>query len=166
MFNEQQINEIYNFVYTCLSTIYANRVKPWDRDDYHQNILEKILHQAHRYNPNQGTISQWVGKLIKNFIIDQERKPRRFNLTDDFSFLTDAAENYDLQEDELFMDRLIFYQGFMNEETFENQEMMRLFYIQGLSDREISALLHVAENQLPMQRKRLKDRIKRAIRNR
>lgn len=166
MMTRQEVEFINAFILTCLKTTYSNRVSPSNREDYKQDIIIKVIQQYHRYDPNKGTLKQWVGRIIKNHIIDQERKNPPINYYDDLSFHGELDNTYDLDTDELYQDRLIHLIDMLDQESEENREMLKDFYLNGLSNHEIARIYHQSESVLAMRRKRFKERVRRTYRNR
>lgn len=164
MLTRQEVEFINVFILTCLNTTYSKRVTPSNREDYKQDILIKVILQYHRYDPAKGTVKQWVGRIIKNYIIDQERKNPPINYCDDLSFHGEKENEYDLDADKLYQDRLTHLNDMLDEESEENREMLKDFYLNGLSNHEIARIYHQSESVLAMRRKRFKERVRRTYR--
>jgi RNA polymerase sigma factor (sigma-70 family) len=164
MLNEQEGKFISDFIHDCLNSTYSKRVRPSDRGDYAQDIFLKVHSKFYKYDPSKGTLKQWVGRIIKNYIIDQERKNPPINYYDDLSFHGEKVNDYDFDADELYQDRLTHLHEMLSQETVENREMLEDFYFNGLSDNEIAKKHHQSEKGHAMRRRRFKNRVERTFR--
>ncbi|MFM7667739.1 MAG: sigma-70 family RNA polymerase sigma factor [Bacteroidota bacterium] len=161
MLNEQEGKFISDFIHDCLNSTYSKRVRPSDRGDYAHDIYLKVDSNFNKYDSTKGTLTQWVGRIIKNYIIDQERKKSPINFYDDLSFHGEPNNDYDFDADELFQDRLTHLYKILGQETVENREMFEDFYFTGLSNNEIAKKYHKSESVQAMRRKRFKERVRR-----
>jgi RNA polymerase sigma factor (sigma-70 family) len=164
MLSRQEIEFINAFIVRSLNSFYSKRVTASNRDDYTQEILIKVYIQYGRYDPDKGTLQQWVGRIIKNHIVDQERKNFPLNFYDDLSFHGEQDSAYNLEEDKLYQDRLTHLNGILDQETQENRDMINDFYINGLSNKEIADKYDQSEKSLAMRRKRIKEKVKKTFR--
>ena len=164
MLNEQESKFISDFIYECLNSSYSKRVRHCNRGDYAHDIFLKVHSKFYKYDPAKGTLKQWVGRIIKNYIIDQERKNPPINYYDDLSFHGEKVNDYDFDADELFQDRLTHLHKMLGQETVENREMLEDFYFNGLSNNEVAKKYHQSESVQAMRRKRFKERVRRTFR--
>ena len=164
MLNQEEAGFINDFINECLNSTYSKRVRPNDRRDYAHDIYLKVNLKFDKYEPTKGTLKQWVGRIIKNHIIDQERKPSRVHFYDDLSYHGEPDNDYDFDADQLFQDRLTHLHKMLGQETVENREMLEDFYFNGLSNNEIAKKYRQSESVQAMRRKRFKERVKRTFR--
>jgi RNA polymerase sigma factor (sigma-70 family) len=164
MLNEQEGKFISDFIHDCLNSTYSKRVRPSDRGDYAHDIYLKVDSNFNKYDSTKGTLTQWVGRIIKNHIIDQERKKSPINYYDDLSFHGEPNNDYDFDADELFQDRLSHLYDELDKETDLNRMILEDFFFNGLSDNEIAKKHHQSEKGHAMRRRRFKNRVERTYR--
>jgi len=163
MLNEQEEKYISSFIHDCLNSTYSKRVRPSDRGDYAHDIYLKVDSNFNKYDSTKGTLKQWVGRIIKNHIIDQERKTKRIYYFDDLSFHGEPDNGYDFDSDELYQDRSAHVNYMLGQETVENRKMLEDFYFKGLSNNEIARIYHQSEKVQAMRRKRFKEKARRTF---
>lgn len=66
--------EINNLVSEILTKNFSRRVLYHDRRDYQNDIMEKVIRQGLVHDEKRGSLKAWVYSIVRNHIIDQERK--------------------------------------------------------------------------------------------
>jgi DNA-directed RNA polymerase specialized sigma24 family protein len=79
------VNQIVKEV---LNRYFANRVSWNDRQDYQNDIMEKIITKGLAHDQNKGSLKTLVYSIVNNHVIDQERKRKNRKVTykDDLSY--------------------------------------------------------------------------------
>lgn len=158
--------EINNLVSEILTKNFSRRVLYHDRRDYQNDIMEKVIRQGLVHDEKRGSLKAWVYSIVRNHIIDQERKyqKRKLYYTDDFSYCESPDDCTELREKEELEAQFYLYDQLIEQESEKNKKIMDLFYFQHCSNKEVAKALSIRENGLAMTRKRIKIRlIKRSL---
>lgn len=92
--------EINNLVSEILTKNFSRRVLYHDRRDYQNDIMEKVIRQGLVHDEKRGSLKAWVYSIVRNHIIDQERKyqKRKLYYTDDLSYCESLDDGTELRE--------------------------------------------------------------------
>ena len=156
--------EINNLVIEILTKNFSRRVLYNDRRDYQNDIMEKVIRQGLVHDEKRGSIKAWVYSIVRNHIIDQERKyqKRKLYYTDDLSYCESPDDGTELREKEELEAQFYLYDQLIEQEPAQNKKIMDLFYFQHCSNKEVAKALSISENGLAMARNRIKKRLKKA----
>ena len=154
--------EINNLVSEILTKNFSRRVLYHDRRDYQNDIMEKVIRQSLVHDEKRGSLKAWVYSIVRNHIIDQERKyqKRKLNYTDDLSYFESPDDGTELREKEELEAQFYLYDQLIEQEPAQNKKIMDLFYFQHCSNKEVAKALSISENGLAMARNRIKKRLK------
>ena len=154
--------EINNLVIEILTKNFSRRVLYNDRRDYQNDIMEKVIRQGLVHDEKRGSIKAWVYSIVRNHIIDQERKyqKRKLYYTDDLSYCESPDDGAELREKEELEAQFYLYDQLIEQEPAQNKKIMDLFYFQHCSNKEVAKALSISENGLAMARNRIKKRLK------
>ena len=154
--------EINNLVHEILTNNFSRRVLYHDRRDYQNDIMEKVIRQRLIHDEKRGSLKAWVYSIVRNHIIDQERKhqKRKLNYTDDLSYYESPDDGTELREKEELEEQFYLYDQLIEQEPAQNKKIMDLFYFQHCSNKEVAKALSISENGLAMTRNRIKKRLK------
>ena len=149
--------EIYDEYYPKLYAYVLVRTKQKERaEDIVQQTFVKALQHLHTFKPKRGaTIGSWLFTIAKHTIIDEGKKLSRVNLVENSAMeklapLVDDAlkaliDQEDAEESRVKIKRMWSVIGTLSK---EEQEIIQLKYIAGLSYKDISALTGVKPNTL------------------
>ncbi|MFM7637478.1 MAG: RNA polymerase sigma factor [Crocinitomicaceae bacterium] len=166
MFSRNDIDYIYQLIKDSLNTFHAKSIKACDRDDLRQDIMMKVMRCSHQFDPEKGSLKNWVSRIITNCIYDLKRKKIILCYSDDMSiFSIYSADQAAIDEEELFMDRMTHMENVLDAESEINRVMFNEFYIDGYSNKEISERHRIPEKKLAMRRNRIKAKVKTTYRN-
>lgn len=159
--------EINNLVSEILTKNFSRRVLYHDRRDYQNDIMEKIIRQRLVHDEKRGSLKAWVYSIVRNHIIDQERKyqKRKLNYTDDLSYFESPDDGTELREKEELEAQFYLYDQLIEQEPAQNKKIMDLFYFQHCSNKEVAKALSISESGLAMTRNRIKKRLKKVALN-
>ena len=154
--------EINNLVSEILTKNFSRRVLYHDRRDYQNDIMEKVIRQGLVHDEKRGSLKAWVYSIVRNHIIDQERKyqKRKLYYTDDLSYCESPDDGTELREKEELEAQFYLYDQLIEQEPAQNKKIMDLFYFQHCSNKEVAKALSISENGLAMTRNRIKKRLK------
>lgn len=154
--------EINNLVIEILTKNFSRRVLYHDRRDYQNDIMEKVIRQGLVHDEKRGSLKAWVYSIVRNHIIDQERKyqKRKLYYTDDLSYCESPDDCTELREKEELEAQFYLYDQLIEQEPEQNKKIMDLFYFQHCSNKEVAKALSISENGLAMARNRIKKRLK------
>ncbi len=154
--------EINNLVSEILTKNFSRRVLYHDRRDYQNDIMEKVIRQGLVHDEKRGSLKAWVYSIVRNHIIDQERKyqKRKLYYTDDLSYFESPDDGTELREKEELEAQFYLYDQLIEQESEQNKKIMDLFYFQHFSNKEVAQELLINENGLAMARNRIKKRLK------
>jgi len=156
--------EINNLVSEILTKNFSRRVLYHDRRDYQNDIMEKVIRQGSVHDERRGCLRAWVYSIVRNHIIDQERKYQKGKLdyTDKLSNYESPDDGTELREKEELEAQFYLYDQLIEQETEQNKKIMDLFYFQHCSNKEVAKELSISENGLAMTRNRIKKRLKKS----
>jgi RNA polymerase sigma factor (sigma-70 family) len=154
--------EINNLVSEILTKNFSRRVLFHDRRDYQNDIMEKVIRQGLVHDERKGCLRAWVYSIVRNHIIDQERKyqKRKLYYTDKLSHYESPDDGTELLEKEELEAQFYLYDQLIEQETEQNKKIMDLFYFQHCSNKEVAKALSISESGLAMARNRIKKRLK------
>ena len=154
--------EINNLVSEILTKNFSRRVLYHDRRDYQNDIMEKVIRQGLVHDEKRGSLKAWVYSIVRNHIIDQERKyqKRKLYYTDDLSYCESPDDVTELREKEELEAQFYLYDQLIEQEPAQNKKIMELFYFQHCSNKEVAKALSISESGLAMTRNRIKKRLK------
>jgi RNA polymerase sigma factor (sigma-70 family) len=157
---------VNQLVKEVLNRYFANRVSWNDRKDYQNDIMEKIISKGLNHDALKGSMKTWVYQIVKNHIIDQERKSKKSKVffKDDLSYYDSAEDDFDMRMKEELEDRFTIYGqllGSLPNET--DADIIQLFYGENLSNKEVAERLSLPEGSLAMRRNRIKKRLKKTL---
>ncbi len=160
--------EINNLISEIVTKNFSRRVLYHDRRDYQNDIMEKVIRQGLVHDERRGSLKAWVYSIVRNYIIDQERKnqKRKLYYTDDLSYYESPDDITELREKEELEAQFYLYDQLIEQETEKNKKIMDLFYFQHFSNKEVAKALSICENGLAMTRNRIKTRLKKNALNR
>jgi len=159
------VNQIVKEV---LNRYFANRVSWNDRQDYQNDIMEKIITKGLAHDQNKGSLKTLVYSIVNNHVIDQERKRKNRKVTykDDLSYYDAPSDEFGIQKKVELEECYTIFHELLASESELNQAVMNLFYFQNFSNKELARHLEVPEDGLTMRRKRIKARMKKNWENR
>lgn len=106
-------------------------------DDLVQETLAEVWCKAARYRPERAAVSTWVFAIGRNLAIDRFRKSRSFEIAQEDSTDSETGEQIDYGRQLDALDLLVR----MNQLSQEQFQILRLCYVEGLSQSEISRRL-------------------------
>ena len=162
MYKKEEVLTINFIIEQMLRTHFSDRVKPADRNEVRQEILDKLLSKKLRHVDAKGNVSQWLYRIIQNHLTDNFRmKKRRMEQSlDDFSRLINFADEYDQMTEELLMDRMTQFNHLLSKEKMIDQTIVRLRHEEEMSYEQIAEKLGTPKGPLAMRYKRVKARLK------
>lgn len=165
MYNKEKILTVNCMIERLLQTHFSDRVRPSERSEVRQEIIDKILSKNLQHTEARGDLGQWLYRLIQNHLTDTFRKNRRSIIQplEDLSYLT-IPEDEDLLKEELHIDRWSQYNELLSRENSVDQQIVRLKHEKGLKYDEISRVLAVPKGPLAMRYKRIKMKMNRDYR--
>ncbi|NQV11994.1 sigma-70 family RNA polymerase sigma factor [Candidatus Uhrbacteria bacterium] len=149
--------EIYDEYYPKLYAYVLVRTKQKERaEDIVQQTFVKALQHLHTFKPKRGaTIGSWLFTIAKHTMIDEGKKLSRVNLVEDSAMeklapLVDGALDILIGQEDKEESNVEIKRMWSVIETLskEEQEIIQLKYIAGLSYKDISALTGVKPNTL------------------
>jgi RNA polymerase sigma factor (sigma-70 family) len=145
-----------------LVTHFSEWVKPQDRNEVRQEILDKILNKKIQHSDSKGNLGKWLYRLIKNHLTDSFRKNRRSIIQpiEDLSYLSIPEDESELLKEELFIDRWTQYNELLSREHPLDEQIVRLRHEKGLKYKQIASELSIPEGPLAMRYKRIRARLK------
>jgi RNA polymerase sigma factor (sigma-70 family) len=145
-----------------LVTHFSEWVKPQDRNEVRQEILDKMLTKKIQHSDAKGNLGKWLYRLIKNHLTDSFRKNRRniIQPMEDLSYLSIPVDDSELLREELFIDRWTQYNDLLARENPMDEKIVRLRHEKGLKYKQIASELSMPEGPLAMRYKRIKARLK------
>jgi RNA polymerase sigma factor (sigma-70 family) len=161
-YNSREINQISKTIQKFLNERFSNLVKPCDRMDCSQDIVERIVRRNLQHDAAIGSMEAWLSRVVKNHLIDESRRKKKLVmvLKDNFDRSENLLDEDGSEYEELISEKMEQYENLLSEETEENQQIMRLYYEHNLSDNEIADLLGISVNALPMRRLRSRAKMK------
>jgi RNA polymerase sigma factor (sigma-70 family) len=164
MQNKTYYSEVNKVVNDVLNRYFGHRVSWHDRHDYQNDIMEKIISKCLSHDETKGSLKTWVYKIVNNHIIDQERKlkTRKVVYKDDLSYYDRAEDDFEILLKEELEDRYTIFGDLLGALPKMDKEIIRLFYLEGLSNGEVASRLSLNEESLAMRRTRIKKRLKKS----
>ncbi|MBT6253969.1 RNA polymerase sigma factor [Candidatus Uhrbacteria bacterium] len=149
--------QIYDEYYPKLYAYILARVRHRERaEDIVQQTFVKAMQHFHSYKAKRGaTIGSWLFTIAKHTFLDEQKKIVKVSLVED-SALEHLAPSIDsaldilieLEDDAVIKEEIVRMWKTIDTLTKEEQEVIRLKYIAGLSYKDISALTGVKPNTL------------------
>jgi RNA polymerase sigma factor (sigma-70 family) len=166
MYNKEKILTVNFMIERLLQTHFSDRVRPSERSEVRQEIIDKILSKNLHHFDSRGDLGQWLYRLIKNHLTDTYRKNRRSIIQplEDLSYLSIPEDEHDLLKEELFLDRWSQYNELLSPEKPIDQQIVRLKHEEGMKYDEMAEKLSKPKGTLAMRYKRVKERMKRNYR--
>lgn len=166
MLKKQEILAIHFTIERLLITHFSKRVMPQDRNEIRQAITEKIILQKLSHDETKGTLNKWLYRVIQNYLNDLHRKKKRafVRTVDNFDQFKVVEDESDKLKEELLMDRMSQFNHLLSKEKLVHQEHIRSFYIEKKSDEEFAEKHNKNAENLPMERLRIKARMKKGYR--
>ena len=162
MYSKEQILTVNFMIERILQTHFSDLVKPEERSEVHQEIIDKILTKNLQHTDAKGNLGKWLYQLIKNHLTDSFRKKRRSIILplEDLSYLTIPEDEQDQLKEELHQDRWSQYNDLLSREKPIDQQIVRLKLEQGMKYEEMAEKLYKHKGNLAMRYKRIKERMK------
>ena len=165
-YTKEELLTVHYLIGQLLRTHFTDWVKPQDRDEVRQELIEKILQKNLKHCESKGSADKWLYRLIKNHLTDTYRKKSRsiIQSMEDLSSLHMQEDEQDALKEELFVDRWNQYNQLLANEKAIDEQIVRLRHEKGMKYEQIARVLSISEGRLPMRYKRIKERLKRDYR--
>ncbi|MCA0989392.1 RNA polymerase sigma factor [Guptibacillus algicola] len=125
-----------------------------------QDVYLEVWNKRHQFDPNKGKLSSWVNQITKNRAIDRTKKEQRHfreTVIEDYHILNENSYTHDNIED-----NHVIYMA-LTSLTNEQQEIVRLIYIEGYSQAEVATKkkipLGTVKSRVRLGMKKLKETI-------
>ena len=143
--DESAFSEIYEYYITPIFRFVYFRVRNrFDADDLTQSIFLKAWKNLSEYRQKKNPFSSWLYAIARNTIIDFWRKKKEWSISE-------LGENTEKEEERT--DEILEKEEDLNEIkkaigllTEDQQEVIILKFIEGLSNKEISRILNKKED--------------------
>jgi RNA polymerase sigma factor (sigma-70 family) len=156
MYTKEEILTIHFMTGQMLRTHFTSWVKPQDRKEVQQEIIEKILVKNLKHSINRGAIGAWLFQLIKNHLTDTFRKKQRnkIHCYEDLSFFHACEDHSDQFHEARHTDQWNQYNELLAKEKLADEQLVRMKHEEGLKYEEISMQLGIPKNRLAMRYRR------------
>lgn len=129
-----------------------------DIEDLVHDIYLKVSEKIDMYDVKKGGVEAWVYRVSVNHVMDffEKMKRSRFTELDDSKHFSQEVEGVDEMQFDFLLNKV-----FNILETYSYQEkcIMQDRYLLNLRDKELSKKIGMPSNQIPMYRKRIRERL-------
>jgi RNA polymerase sigma-70 factor (ECF subfamily) len=166
MYKKEEVLTINFMIERIIQTHFSDRVKPEERNEVRQEVIDKILTKRLRHSDTKGNLGKWLYRVIQNHLTDNYRikKRRMEQFVDDLSYHASVGDENDHLSEELHTDRMTQYNHLLSEERLMDQTIVRLRHEEGMSYEQIAEKLATPKGRLAMRYKRVKERMRRNYR--
>ncbi len=163
MYKKEELLSIHFMTAQMLRTNFSSWVKPQERKEVQQEIIEKILLKNLMHTDSRGSLGAWLYRLIQNHLTDRFRKKQRFNVQSyaDLSIFNASEDSTDQYLEEVHADQWNQYNELLAQEKPEDEQLVRLKHEKGMKYDEISKKLGIPKDRLAMRYRRTVARLER-----
>jgi RNA polymerase sigma-70 factor (ECF subfamily) len=141
-----------NYRPAIIKTLIDSKIHYDDLDDISQDVFLKIYRKSSTYDANKGAVATWVKRIAYTTAIDFFRK-KRFD-TEEITERTMVSPVVDSFEDD--NDILNHAMSRLKE---KDQVVLRLFYFEYASYKEVASTLSINVNRVGMEKQRAEQRL-------
>jgi RNA polymerase sigma-70 factor (ECF subfamily) len=143
MYTKEELLTIHFMCGQMLRIHFTSWVKPQDRNEVQQEIIEKILLKNLKHTHSKGAMGAWLYRLIKNHLTDSFRKKQRNKVhsVEDLSYFNICEDPSEANYEELHTDQWNQYNELLSHEKPMDQQLVRLKHEKGMKYEEISSVL-------------------------
>lgn len=156
MYTKEELLTIHFMCGQMLRVHFSSWVKPQDRIEIQQEIIEKILLKNLQHNASRGALGAWLFRLIKNHLTDSFRKKQRnkVHCYDDLSFLNASNDPTDAIRQQLQLHQWNQYNALLALEKPDDAQLVRMKHEKGMKYEEIAKELGIPKERLAMRYRR------------
>jgi RNA polymerase sigma-70 factor (ECF subfamily) len=156
MYTKEELLTIHFMCGQMLRIHFTSWVKPQDRNEVQQEIIEKILLKKLKHTHSKGAMGAWLYRLIKNHLTDSFRKKQRNKVhsVEDLSYFNICEDPSEANYEELHTDQWNQYNELLSREKPIDQQLVRLKHEKGMKYEEISRELGIPKDRLAMRYRR------------
>lgn len=156
MHTKEELLTLHFSIGQLLQTHFRRRIKPQDRQEVQQEIMEKIMVKGLGYSTCRGELGAWLFRLIQNHLTDKFRKKKRnkISIYADMSFVNLSMDAMEGNREALHTDQWQQYNELLSREKPEDQLIVRLKHEEGLKYEEIAARIGIPKSRLAMRYRR------------
>ena len=156
MYTKEELLTLHFMSGQMLRMHFSSWVKPQDRNEVQQEIIEKILIKNLSHSNSRGSMGAWLFRLIQNHLTDAYRKSQRnkVHCYADLSYFNGCEDPSEANLEELHTDRWNQYNELLAREKPQDEQLVRLKHEKGMSYEEISKKLGVPKERLAMRYRR------------
>jgi len=168
MYNHMELLTVNTTIRQMIRQQFRHMVSKQQQDDVAQDLMEKIIRKKLQHNPDKGTLKSWLYSLIYNHLTDIFRKKKRLPVVGSLELqqepedISSTTMAYEMEH----IDKFKQYQLILSTESERNRQIIKLFYEQRLTDKQIGEQLSMEPSAVTMRRSRARERIKRKYRTR
>ena len=129
-----------------------------DVEDLVHDIYLKVSDKLDMYDAEKGGLEGWVYRLSVNHVLDFFEKKKRSRLTelDDTKQFSQAGEEVDEMRFDFLLNKVY---DLIESYSYEEKCILVDRHLYNLRDKELSTKIGIPSNQIPMYRKRIRERI-------
>ena len=133
-----------------------------EAEDLVHDIYLKVMDKKNQFNAEKGDLEGWVYKISIHHVYDffkRNKNSKSYELIENQLFI-DEMEDIDEQHFDLLLSRV--YEA-IEAFTYEEKSILLDRYMNGVRDKELSEKIGIPANQIPMYRKRIRERLVREL---
>jgi len=123
--------QIYSYVY--FRTGYSKEIA----EDLTQEVFLRVWEKRNDFNSKKGNIRTWVYRIARNLVIDEYRKKKDIPNFNNFE-----GQSRGIEEEMIINDMQSFILNKMKDLNEAEQELISLYYIEGLELKEVSEIIN------------------------
>lgn len=156
MYTKEELLTIHFMSGQMLRTHFYSWVKPQDRNEVQQEIIEKILVKKLTHSNSKGALGAWLFRLIKNHLTDSFRKKQRnkVHCYEDLSYFNPVVDASREDLEAAHTDQWNQYNELLAKEKPADAQLVRMKHEQGMKYEEIAQELGIPKERLAMRYRR------------
>ena len=156
MYTKEELLTIHFMCGQMLRTHFTSWVKPQNRKEIQQEIIEKILVKNLKHTDGRGSIGAWLYRMIQNHLTDSFRKKRRnkVHCYEDLSYFNPVVDSSGEDREEAHIDQWNQYNELLAKEKPSDAQLVRLKHEKGMKYEEIAQALGIPKDRLAMRYRR------------
>lgn len=129
-----------------------------DVEDLVHDIYLKVSDKLDMYDAEKGGVEGWVYRVSVNHVLDffEKMKKSRFTELDDSKQFSQGGEEVDEMRFDFLLNKVY---DIIETYSYEEKCILVDRYLYNLRDKELSEKIGIPSNQIPMYRKRIRERL-------
>lgn len=127
-------------------------------EDLVHDIYLKVSNKLDMYDAEKGGVEGWVYRVSVNHVLDffEKKKRSRFTELDDSKHFSQEGEEVDEMRFDFLLNKVY---DLIETYSYEEKCIMLDRHLLNLRDKELSEKIGIPSNQIPMYRKRIRERL-------